>query len=100
MHDEPRPGPVIGLLYPGERGVIYLSGPAAGHVAPLFGSVVRTRVLGEQPGLASTMRMLVSGVSKGLVALFLEMGLAARQAGLLPELLDCYRDAYPGLMSA
>ena len=45
------------------------------------------------------MKMLMAGMSKGLVALFLEMSVAARQLGLLDELLAGYRAYYPGVMT-
>jgi 3-hydroxyisobutyrate dehydrogenase-like beta-hydroxyacid dehydrogenase len=82
-----------------ERGTLYLSGAAAAEVAALFGTALRVRVLGEQSGRASAFKMLISGLAKGTVALVLEMALAARRAGLLDELLACYRAAYPGIMA-
>jgi 3-hydroxyisobutyrate dehydrogenase-like beta-hydroxyacid dehydrogenase len=82
-----------------DRGTLYLSGAAAAEVAALFGTALKVCVLGEQPGRASSFKMLISGLAKGTVALVLEMALAARQAGLLDELLACYRAAYPGIMA-
>jgi 3-hydroxyisobutyrate dehydrogenase-like beta-hydroxyacid dehydrogenase len=81
-----------------ERGTLYLSGQAAPVVAELFGRCLRVRVLGSEPGRASAFKMLISGLNKGVVALFVELALAARQAGMLDELLLCYRDVYPGIM--
>ncbi len=83
----------------GTRGTLYLSGPQAPAVARLFEGAVRVRVLGDRPGQASAFKMLISGMAKGVVALFLEMALAARQAGLLEDLLACYREAYPSVMA-
>jgi 3-hydroxyisobutyrate dehydrogenase-like beta-hydroxyacid dehydrogenase len=80
------------------RGTLYLSGPRAAEVARLFGPPLRVKVLDGPAGRASAFKMLISGVAKGAVALVLEMALAARRAGLLDDLLACYRDAYPGLM--
>ncbi|MBI2804457.1 MAG: NAD(P)-dependent oxidoreductase [Planctomycetes bacterium] len=81
-----------------EAGTLYLSGPWANEVAEMFAPVMRVKVLGETAGQASAFKMLISGLAKGVVALFLEMALAAREADLLDELLTCYRDAYPGIM--
>ncbi|MBV9126043.1 MAG: NAD(P)-dependent oxidoreductase [Planctomycetes bacterium] len=82
-----------------DRGTLYLSGPSAPWVAALFGRSVRVQVLGDRPGQASAFKMMISGMAKGVVALFLEMSLAARQAGVLDDLLACYREAYPGIMA-
>ena len=82
-----------------DQGTIYLSGRSAQAIAELFAPVIRTNFLGESPGTASAMKMLMAGMSKGLVALFLEMGVAARQLGLLDELLAGCREYYPGVMT-
>jgi hypothetical protein len=42
--------------------------------------------------------MLLSGLSKGVVALFVELALAARQAGVQDTLLTAYQASYPGIM--
>jgi 3-hydroxyisobutyrate dehydrogenase-like beta-hydroxyacid dehydrogenase len=81
------------------RGTLYLSGARASAVGQLFGPVLRVRVLGDEVGKASAFKMMISGMAKGVVALFVEMALAARQAGLLDDLLTCYHDAYPGIMA-
>src|SRR5687768_1236416 len=77
-------------------GTLYLSGPRAKQVADLFSGSLRVNVLGGTIGQASTFKMMISGMAKGVTALFLEMGLAAREAGVLDDLLVCYREAYPG----
>lgn len=82
------------------QGTMYLSGRGGQAIAELFAPLVRTKFLGDTPGTASAMKMLMAGMSKGLVALFLEMGVAARQLGLLDELHAGYRDYYPGIMTA
>jgi 3-hydroxyisobutyrate dehydrogenase-like beta-hydroxyacid dehydrogenase len=81
-----------------ERGKVYLSGPAADEVKRLLAPLLWVKVLGTEVGTASTLRMLISGLTKGVIALFLEVGLTARRAGLLEELLANYRDTYPGVM--
>ena len=81
------------------HGTLYLSGAAAESVAGLFETVLRVKLLGNEPGQASAFKMMISGLNKGVVALVLEIALAARQAGTLDDLLTCYRDAYPGIMA-
>jgi len=80
-------------------GTLYLSGPAAPTIAALFAPPLRVNVLGPRIGQASTFKMLIAGLNKGVVALFVEMALAGRAAGVLDDLLACYRDAYPGIMA-
>lgn len=81
------------------RGLVFLSGPRAPWVAETFEGMLRTRVLSAAVGDASTFRLLLSGISKGVIALFVEASLTAERAGLLEPLLACYRDIYPGVMS-
>jgi 3-hydroxyisobutyrate dehydrogenase-like beta-hydroxyacid dehydrogenase len=82
-----------------ERGTLYLSGRAAPALAGLLGRAVRVRVLGDAGGQASAFKMMISGLAKGVVALFVEMSVTAQRAGLLAELLTCYREAYPEIMA-
>ena len=82
------------------QATMYLSGRGTQAIAELFAPAVRTKFLGEAPGTASAFKMLMAGMSKGLVALFLEMGVAARKFGLLDDLLAGYREFYPGIMIA
>jgi 3-hydroxyisobutyrate dehydrogenase-like beta-hydroxyacid dehydrogenase len=80
------------------RCVLYLSGAEAARATDLFRGVVAVKVLGDSPGQASALRMLLSGVTKGVVALFVEMALAARRAGVEDALVEACRSSYPGLM--
>jgi 3-hydroxyisobutyrate dehydrogenase-like beta-hydroxyacid dehydrogenase len=81
------------------RGTLFLSGPSAAYVAKPFERFVRVKVMGDAAGTASAFGMMLSGMTKGVVALFLEMSIAARHAGLLEDLLACYRECYPGIMA-
>ncbi len=81
-------------------GTLYLSGQRASEIAALMKNSLRTRYLGDAPGTASTMKMLLGGMSKGMVALYVEMCLLASAAGLADELRECYRHFYPGVMTA
>lgn len=47
--------------------------------------------------MASLLKMLLGGFSKGLVALFLEMSAVARQAGMLEDFLPVFSRYYPGV---
>src|SRR6185503_11067000 len=49
-------------------GTLFLSGRRADEIARVFEGVVRVRVLDDQPGRASAMKMLLGGVSKGVCA--------------------------------
>jgi 3-hydroxyisobutyrate dehydrogenase-like beta-hydroxyacid dehydrogenase len=93
-------GAVYGLAsrLPG-GGMLYLSGPKASQLASILDPSLRVRVLGKEPGTASAFKMLIAGVNKGITALFLEMSLAARRAGLLDDFLATCKDVYPGVFS-
>ncbi len=82
------------------HGSLYLSGPGAKELAAALDGVLHVVVLGDSPGQASTLKMLQAAFSKGLLGLFLEVGAAARMAGLLPELLAVCRRSYPDLADA
>jgi len=81
-------------------GTLYLSGDRAEELARRFAPCLRVKYLGNQAGLASAVKMMLGGMSKGLIALFLEMALLAEEVGVRDELLDCYRHFYPGVMTA
>jgi 3-hydroxyisobutyrate dehydrogenase-like beta-hydroxyacid dehydrogenase len=83
-----------------ERGTLFLSGPDAEEIAPCFAALSRVVVLPGEAGQASMFKMLLGGMSKGIVALFTELALAGHRAGLLEELLEQYRFYYPGLIDA
>ncbi|MDB5356862.1 MAG: putative dehydrogenase [Phycisphaerales bacterium] len=80
-------------------GTLFLSGPRAGEVARLFGDSVAVKLLGDQPGRASAMKMLLSGLSKGVCALFVETALTAHRHGMLAEMAESYTRIYPGIMA-
>ncbi|HVW00301.1 MAG TPA: DUF1932 domain-containing protein [Planctomycetaceae bacterium] len=83
-----------------EMGLLYLSGREAERVAALFTGLLNTRVVGAEVGRASMLKMLMSGVSKGITALFLEMGRAASEAQMLDEFWESVVRFYPGFTSA
>ena len=68
-------------------------------MARVIGDGMRVQMVGNEPGRASAMKMMLSGLSKGLCALFVESGLAAKKQGMLPEMIEAYETIYPGVMS-
>src|SRR5262245_25351039 len=81
-----------------DRCVLYLSGVRAAQVAELFEEKMCVQVVGDRPGQASALRMLLSGLTKGIIALFVEMAVAGHRAGVLDRLLAASRVSYPGIM--
>ncbi len=79
-------------------GTLFLSGKRSAVVADLLGDAMRVRLLGDEIGRASSMKMLLSGLSKGLCALFVENALIARRQGMLSEMIEAYTTIYPGVM--
>lgn len=82
------------------RCTFYVSGPSAQTFVTSLGGSLRTRVLGDRIGQASTFKMVFSGLNKGLVALLCELAAAAEECGCLDELLHCYETLFPGVMQA
>jgi len=78
-------------------GTLFLSGDRAAEVAALFGDAVRVKQLGSESGAASSMKMLLGGMSKGLCGLFLELALVAERRGMLDEMLTACDAIYPGM---
>lgn len=78
-------------------GTFFLSGPRADDVAAALSSIVRVRVLGPEIGRASTMKMLLGGLTKGMCALFLELATLAEQRQMLPEMMEACTMIYPGI---
>lgn len=81
------------------QGTIFLSGSSAGVVARLFASEVRTRILGNEPGNASLMKMMLGGMSKGIIGLFLQSSLLAKDVGMTDEFCEELGHYYPDVMS-
>ena len=84
-------------LAPG--GTLFLSGPRCAEIAQLIGDAMRVRLLGDEYGRASAMKMLLSGLSKGVCALFAETALIADRRGMLDEMIQAYALIYPGIMT-
>jgi 3-hydroxyisobutyrate dehydrogenase-like beta-hydroxyacid dehydrogenase len=81
-------------------GVLYLSGVHASRVAALFDAAIETRLLGSEIGAASLLKLLLSCVSKSMVALCFELGAAAQEALAWPAFWEAVTRFYPELASA
>ncbi len=78
-------------------GTLFLSGARAAEMSRLFDGAMRVQILGADPGRASAMKMLLSGLSKGVCALFTELALLADRQQMLPELIETSARIYPGI---
>lgn len=81
-----------------QRGTLYLSGPRAEELSGQFGPLLRVKAVGDTPGQASALKMIVSGIPKGLSGLFIETMLLAQNMNLLEEALETCDEIYPGIM--
>jgi len=78
---------------------LYLSGPGAADIADLFaGTLVDARVLSDEIGAASAMKMIYAAWTKGTAALVLAIRAAARAHGLEDALLEEWRGSLPELL--
>jgi len=81
-----------------QRGTLYLSGPRAKEVLDLFKPIPRVKVVGDTPGQASALKMIVAGIPKGLSALFIETMLFAHDMQLLDQAVEACDEIYPSIM--
>jgi 3-hydroxyisobutyrate dehydrogenase-like beta-hydroxyacid dehydrogenase len=81
-----------------QRGMLYLSGPRAKEISNQFGALLRVKAVGDMPGAASALKMIVSGIPKGLSALFIETMLLAQCMNLLGEAREACDEIYPSIM--
>jgi len=80
---------------------LYLSGPNAEQVASLFaGTAVEPRVLGEEVGTASAMKMAFAAWSKGTAAMLLTVARLAKEHGVEEPLFAEWRAWHPELLDA
>ena len=78
---------------------LYLSGSGSELVAHLFdGSLVEVRVVGEQPGAASAVKMCFAAWTKGTTALLLAIRALADAEGVTDNLLDEWATSIPELV--
>jgi 3-hydroxyisobutyrate dehydrogenase-like beta-hydroxyacid dehydrogenase len=81
-----------------QRGTLYLSGFRAKELSCQFEPIMRVKVVGDTLGQASALKMIVSGIPKGLPALFLETMLFAQEMHLLNEAIEACDEIYPSIM--
>ncbi len=77
---------------------LYLSGQRAGEIAALEAPGLVARVVGDEPGRASAVKMCTASVYKGHVALLVHALLTARAHGVVDEVLDDLSGSYPELV--
>lgn len=83
---------------PGETTIVYLSGRRAADVVTLSGPGVETRVVGDEIGLASAVKMSTASVYKGRLALLVQALRAAHANGVLEHVLADLRRTDAGLV--
>jgi 3-hydroxyisobutyrate dehydrogenase-like beta-hydroxyacid dehydrogenase len=81
-----------------QRGTLYLSGSRAKELSGQFEPIMRIKVVGDVPGQASALKMIVSGIPKGLSGLFMETMLFAQNMHLLSEAIEACDEIYPSIM--
>jgi 3-hydroxyisobutyrate dehydrogenase-like beta-hydroxyacid dehydrogenase len=79
-------------------GTLYLSGPRAKELSETVGPFLCVRAIGDMPGQASALKMIVSGIPKGLSGLFMETMLFAQQMHLFDEAMGACDEIYPSIM--
>ena len=79
---------------------LYLSGTEADAVAELFdGTLVDARVISDEIGAASAMKLVYAAWTKGTAALLLAIRATARAEGVEPTLLAEWRESLPDLLA-
>src|SRR5215475_14123365 len=79
---------------------LYLSGPRAGEVSDLFaGTALGARVIGDQVGAASAVKLAYAAWTKGTAALVLAIRALAHAEGVEQALLDEWQQSQPALTS-
>ena len=74
---------------------VYVSGPSAPQLAGSAPPWLDPRVVGDEIGLASAVKMCTASMYKGSTALLLHALATAQAHGVLPQVLDDLRDAFP-----
>lgn len=80
---------------PGSDTIVYLAGARAHEIAALETDGLRRRVVGDRPGTASAVKMCTAAIYKGTNALWTQSLRTAAGLGVLDEVIDDLRDAYP-----
>jgi 3-hydroxyisobutyrate dehydrogenase-like beta-hydroxyacid dehydrogenase len=77
---------------------VYLSGPRAAQVAGLGFEGVDVRVVDDQVGIASAVKMCTASVYKGTALLLIHALLTAQRHGVLETVRDDLEESFPELM--
>ncbi len=80
------------------HGTLFLSGAVADDLALAIGVPPQSAVLGVEVGRASLLKLLLSGLSKGLVSMLLEMSYGAIEGDVIGEYWRQCHASYPGVM--
>jgi 3-hydroxyisobutyrate dehydrogenase-like beta-hydroxyacid dehydrogenase len=80
---------------PGGDTMVYLSGGRANTLADLRADGLRTRVVGEEVGTASAVKMCTASVYKGTTAVWAQALQTAYALGVLDIVLDDLREEHP-----
>ena len=75
--------------------MLYLSGPRAAVLADLATDGLRTRVVGDEPGSASAVKMCTASVYKGTTALWAQALQTAQAHGVLDVVLADLAEEFP-----
>ncbi len=90
-----------GIIGPPPRGKsrtkLYVSGPAAAELSQIVDDQLQIRIVGERVGDASAVKMCYASITKGAVALGMELLIAARKLGVEQALEAEFRDSQPDL---
>jgi len=81
---------------PGGDTMVYLSGSRAGEIASLPANGIRSRVVGDEVGTASAVKMCTASVYKGTTALWAQALQTAYAEGVLDIVIDDLQEAFPG----
>lgn len=74
---------------------VYVSGPRAAEVAESAPARLDVRLVGDEVGLASAVKMCTASVYKGFTGLLAHALLTAEAHGVLPQVLDDLGDSFP-----
>jgi len=78
-----------------KKSVLLLSGPGADDLRLVFEEIMPIRTLGDDVGVASSLKMCLGAFTKGLIALSSEIFAAAGSVGQHKEFVTCLTDFYP-----
>ena len=90
-----------GIIGPPPRGKaktkLYVSGPDAALLSQIVDPQLQVRVVGERNGDASAVKMCYAAMTKGTIALGMELLIAARKLGVEQALEAEFRESQPDL---